>query len=685
MRVPIEWLREFVDFDLSPRELGFKLTMIGLEIESIEEMHGDTVLEVSVTPNRPDCLSILGIAREVSALLNMPLRYPHSVIGGTTRACEVKVEILDEDLCHRYAGRTIKGVLIRESPEWMQRRLEQCGMRAINNVVDITNYVLLEMGHPLHAFDMDTLQGKMIRVKRAGPGRSIKTLDGTAHTLPDDALLIWDGSSPVAVAGVMGGAETEVSARTKHIFLESAYFLPSSIRRTSKALGLKTESSYRFERDTDIELLEGALDRAAVLMSELAGGGISEKADEYPKPFRPSRIEVRYQKVNRILGTSISADEMRVIVGKLGMDVTEQDDSFIAVPPPYRTAVQREIDVIEEIARFHGYEKIPVTVPKTRMSRETGDKRHHHIAAIRDSLRRLGFTEAINYSFMNEKMLDTLSLPGDDPRRKTLILRNPINAEESGLRTTLIPSLLQNLVSNLSMGNRDVQLFEISRVFSNEGDTLPEERHYLGAVSFRERAQILWGDAAPDFYLVKGAIESFFSELRVSDYTFVKKSEHFLHPGKSCGIMVSGEGIGFLGVLHPRVIEKLDLKISRQEIVIFEIDLERLLPYVSEKISYTPIPRYPHIDRDIALIVDEDLPAARIVEAMKTFPTTLIEDISIFDCYKGKNIPEGKKSLAFSIRFRAKDRTLTDSEIEELYQNLVRHVTERTGGMIRGL
>jgi phenylalanyl-tRNA synthetase beta chain len=685
MRVPIEWLKEFVDFDLSPGELGFKLTMIGLEVESIEEMHDDTVLEVSVTPNRPDCLSILGIAREVSALLNLPLRYPHSVIGGTTGVCEVKVEILDEDLCHRYAGRTIKGVLIGESPEWMQRRLEQCGMRAINNVVDITNYVLLEMGHPLHAFDMDTLQGKIIRVKRAGHGRSIKTLDGTTHSLPDDALLIWDGSSPVAVAGIMGGAETEVCAGTNHIFLESAYFLPSSIRRTSKALGLKTESSYRFERNTDIAQLEKALDRAALLMAELAGGGISERADEYPKPFLPSRIEVRYQKVNRILGTSISADEMRVIVGKLGMDVTDQDDSFVAVPPSYRTDVQREIDVIEEIARFHGYEKIPVTVPKIRMSRETRDKSHQHIASIRDSLRRFGFTEAINYSFMNEIMLDTLSIPEDDPRRRTVILRNPINAGESALRTTLIPSLLQNLVSNLSMGNRDVQLFEISRVFSDAGDALPEERHYLGAVSFRERAQVLWGDATPDFYLVKGAIESFFSELRVCDYAFVEKSEHFLHPGKSCGIVVSGEGIGFLGVLHPKVIGRLDVKVSGQEIVVFEIDLERLLVHVSEKISYAPIPRYPHIDRDIALIVDEDLPAARIVEAIKAFPATLIEDISIFDCFKGKNIPDGKKSLAFSVRFRAKDRTLTDSEIEDLYRNLVRHITEKTGCTIRGL
>jgi phenylalanyl-tRNA synthetase beta chain len=685
MRVPIGWLKEFVDFDVSPRELGLMLTMTGLEVETAEEVQGDTILDVNVTPNRPDCLSVLGIAREVSALLNLPLRHPHSLIHEEAGACDVKVEILDKDLCYRYAGRAIKGVLISESPPWMQARLARCGMRAINNVVDVTNYVLLETGHPLHAFDMDLIHDMTIRVKRALPGSSMATLDCSVRTLPDEALMIWDGSRPVAVAGIMGGAETEVTEGTKNIFLESAYFLPLSIRRTSKALGLKTESSYRFERDTDIEFLVKALDRAALLISQLAGGEISERVDEYPVPFRPSRIRVRYRRVNRTIGASIADTETRAIAGKLGIDVTEEGESFIAVPPSYRNDIQREIDVIEEIARLYGYDKIPVTAPKIRMSGEAEDRHYSRIAAVRDSLRLSGFTEAVNYSFMNEKALDTLSLPPDDHRRRALSLRNPINEGESSLRTTLVPSLLRNFVHNLSMGNRDIRLFEMSRVFMDEGDALPRERHHLGAVSFRERTQMLWKEEAPEFYLVKGAVEAVLAELKISDYSFGITSEPFLHPGKSCDIIVSGEAVGFLGVLHPKVIEWLSVKLSRQEPVIFEIDLDMLMPHVPEKPGYTPIPRFPHIDRDIAIIVDDHLSAAGIIEEIRGFPTGLIEDVSVFDYYKGSNIPAGKKSLALSVRFRASDRTLTDSEIEDLYQRIVNHVTEKTGGAIRGL
>ncbi|HTR45263.1 MAG TPA: phenylalanine--tRNA ligase subunit beta, partial [Thermodesulfovibrionales bacterium] len=537
MRVPLEWLREFVDFSLSPAELDLKLTMVGLEVEGVEEMHGDTVMEVNVTPNRPDCLSILGIAREISALLDIPLKFPDARIAEEGDASAIDVEIKDKDLCHRYAGRDIRGLRIKESPDWMKKRLEKCAMRPINNVVDITNYVLLEMGHPLHAFDMDELKGKKIRVARAGSGRTIRTLDNTDRPLPADSLLIWDGERPVAVAGVMGGAETEVRETTRNVFLESAWFLPSSVRRTSKALGLKTESAYRFERGTDIELLEKAMDRAASLMSQLAGGTVSKKADVYPTPFAPSRIKVRYERVNKLLGLSISHDEMTTIVERLGITVAKNSDSFTATPPPYRGDIQREIDVIEEIARFYGYNRIPVTVPKIQISGETKDGRQSRVSAIKESFRSSGYTEAINYSFMNYRMLDTLALAASDARRRALVLRNPLNTEESHLRTTLVPSLLQNVVSNVSMGSRDVRLFELSRIFIDKGEALPEEEHHLGAVCFREKAPVLWKEDAPDFYLMKGAVESMMDTLRVRDRSFRVSSEPFLHPGKSCDIV----------------------------------------------------------------------------------------------------------------------------------------------------
>ncbi len=685
MRVPIEWLKEFVDFTLSPEELSLKLTMIGLEVEAVEKVGDDTVFEVNVTPNRPDCLSILGIAREVSAMLGIPLKFPEYRVAEETGDSAVSVEISDTDLCRRYAGRDITGVAIGESPEWMRKRLEKCGMRPINNVVDITNYVLLEMGHPLHAFDRDTLNGRKIRVARNRPGGTITTLDGTQRLLPDEALLIWDGERPVAVAGVMGGAETEVKEKTKNVFLESAYFLPSSIRRTSKATGLKTESAYRFERGTDIELLEKALDRAASLMAVFAGGRVSRKVDVYPVPFRAAEIKVRYRRVDKVLGLTIPHDEAVSIAERLGMGVATDREFFTAMPPSFRGDLQKEIDVIEEIARFYGYDRIPVTVPRTQISREPGDIRYHHIQTVKDSFRGSGFSEAINYSFMNYRVLDMLEIGEEDARRRALILRNPLNEEESHLRTAIIPSLIQNLVYNVSMGGRDLRLFEVSRIFIDSGGALPEEEHHLGAIYFRERGPALWKDETPDFFIVKGAVQSLLDTLRIGDSAFTPSSEPFLHPGKSADIRASGRKIGFLGTLHPGVVEKFSLKVSHPEILVAEMNLDVLLSFVPEGLKYVPIPKHPHIDRDIALIVDESLPSAKIMEQMRSYPSELIEEISVFDHYKGKNIPSGKKSLAFTVRYRAKDRTLTDSEIEELHGRLLAYITEKTAGVVRGI
>ncbi len=683
MRVPLEWLKEFVDFSVSPEELAHRLTMAGLEVEGREKVQDDIVFEVNVTPNRPDCLSILGIAREVSALMNIPLKFPEFGIADG-EPCGVNIEISDKELCHRYAGRSIKGVRIGHSPDWMRQRLEKCGVRPINNIVDITNYVLMEMGHPLHAFDEDELRGKKIRVARSVHGSKMTTLDGTVRDLPDEALLIWDGERPVAVAGVMGGADTEVKERTKNIFLEGAYFLPASVRRTSRALGLKTEASYRFERGTDVELLERALDRAASLIASLAGGRVSIKADAYPVRFKPAEIKVRYSRVNKILGTSVTDDDMVDIVERLGIIVRKDSASFVCVSPSYRGDLQNEIDIIEEIARFYGYEKIPVTSPRTPITREGRDRRHNYISAMRESLRRSGFTEAINYSFMNYGMLDTMKIGEDDYRRKALKLRNPLNEDEAHLRTTLVPSLVQNLVYNISVGNREVSLFEIARVFIDQGQALPEEEHHLGAIFFREKTPSLWKEEAPDFYVVKGAAQSMLDDLRVSDYSLNPSSEPFLHPGKSGDIIVSGSKVGIVGMLHPDVADGLALKVSRPDIVILELNLDSLIPALSGTVKYAPIPKYPHIDRDVALIVDESIPASRVMDLMRSYQSELIEDISIFDFYKGKNIPAGKKSLAFSIRYRAKDRTLIDSEIEDLHSKLVGHVIEETGGVVRG-
>lgn len=684
MRIPIEWLREFLDFDLSAGEVSMKLTMAGLEVEASEEIDGDTVLEVNVTPNRPDCLSIIGIARELAALLDLPLRMPESDIGEEGGHCEVNVGIIDDELCQRYAGRAIIGVKTADSPEWIKKRIEKCGMRPINNIVDITNYMLLEMGHPLHAFDMDTLNGMAIRVARASAGSKIKTLDGVDRDLSENALLIWDSTRPVAIAGVMGGADTEVSGKTKNVFLESAYFYPSSIRRTSRTLGLKTEASYRFERGTDIEGLVKALDRAAGLIARIAGGTVSKRVDAYPKPYDSKKIRARYQKINRTLGTALSEDDMSDIMKRLGFGVEKAADCFFAIAPSFRTDVKNEIDIVEEIARFHGYDRIPVTVPRIPVSRDRKSKHYSYMSLIEESLRRSGFSEAVNYSFMNYSMLDLLNISQDDPRRKAVVLRNPLNVEESHLRTTITPSLVRNLVHNVSMGIRDVRLFETARVFTASGEPLPHEVHHLGAIYLRDKSPVLWKEDAPDLYTVKGALEAVIKELKIEDVRFQPSSEMFLHKGKSSDIYLSGKKAGYIGVLHPDITEALSLKLSKPEVVLLEIDLDMLISLIPDAMVYAPIPRYPYIERDIAMIVDESLRAGDVIDLIRNYKSDLIEEAVIFDSYKGKNIPDGMKSLAFNIRYRAKDRTLTDPEVESVHRHIVETLVKRTGGALRG-
>lgn len=683
MRVPFEWLKDFVDIAATVEEVADKLTMIGFEVEAVETVQDDIVLEVNVTPNRPDCLSIIGIAREISAAINLPLKLPPHDIKDKTPLSDYSVEILDSELCNRYAGRVIKGVKITESPEWIKRRLEKCGMRSINSVVDITNYVLLEYGHPLHAFDADLIQGKKIKVAVARKKNKILTLDGLERELPEDALLIWDDKRPIAVAGVMGGLETEVSDRTKNIFLESAYFEPFSIRRTSKKLNLASESSYRFERGTDIEFLEKALNRAAIMIRDIAGGTIYEIIDDYPVKYVSEPVKVTYERINKILGTEISKREVIEILSRLGIEAESKGDVFIFYPPAFRRDIKRDYDVAEEIARSYGFERIPSRIPRGPLS--TGQKKEKmmNVNMVREAMRKSGFTEVINYSFMSPSTFDLLGILGTDRRRNTISIKNPLKQEESLLRTTLIPSLIENFKYNLDRGIKDIKLFEIATTFEDIGKPLPLEELRLGGIFYREKVPSLWKEDAQGFYMVKGALELLFKELKIKGYSFIPSTEPFLHRGQSSNIYVTETYMGFLGVLSADSIERLDLKKKRPEIVIIEINLDHLLKLIPESITYTPIPIYPCVERDIAIVVHEDVPASEILEMIGSFPSELIEEVSIFDYYRGGNIPEGRKSLAFGITYRSKEKTLTDEEVELLHASLVKHVLEKTGGELR--
>lgn len=684
MRVPYEWLREFTDITATPEEVAERLTMIGLEVEKVESVTDDTIFEVNITPNRPDCLSIIGIAREISAVFKLPFNIPFHDIKEKLPYSDFSVEILNSELCNRYIGRVIKNVVISDSPEWIKKRLEKCDIRSINNVVDITNYVLLECGHPLHAFDADTIKGRKIRIDTAGAQNKIVTLDGVERELPEDALLIWDSERPIAIAGIMGGSETEVSERTKNIFLESAYFEPSSIRRTSKRLNLTSESSYRFERGTDIEFLEKALNRAALLIREVAGGTIHEIIDAYPVKYTSNPIEVTYNRINKILGTKLLKEEFFDIFKWLEFTAKDKGDVFIVYPPAYRSDIKRDSDIAEEIARIYGYDMIPKRTPISHLSSGRMNKKMMNINRIREAMRKSGFTEVINYSFMNPSSLNTIAIPEIDKRHNTVAIKNPLRQEESLLRTTLIPALIENCKYNLDRGIKEIRFFETSRVFEDKGKPLPLEELRLGGIFSRDKSPSLWIEDVQGYFIAKGALESMFEEVKVSEYSFNPSSESFLHRGQASDIYVSGLYVGYLGVLAPDVIERLDLKKKKPEIVVFELNIDLLLTYISDLIQYNPIPKYPSIERDIAVIVDENIVSSAIKEIIRSFPSELIEDVSIFDFYKGSNIPQGKKSLAFSIIYRSKEKTLTDKEVEELHASLVSYILEKTGSELRG-
>jgi len=700
MKASINWLKEFVDFSLSPEEIAKALTMAGLEVEDIlpdSQDGGDAILEISVTPNRPDCLSIKGIAREISAILSLPFKEPSLVIPKEEGKC-LAIEIKNSQLCRRYAGRIVRDVRVGPSPTWISKRLESHGLRTVNNIVDITNYMLLETGQPLHAFDLDKIKGTYINVstpKSITPDlrTKIKTIDRIEHEVSDDSLLIWDTERPIAIAGVMGGLNTEVELSTANILLESACFNPVSVRRTSRALNLITESSYRFERGVDIEGAVPALNRATQLIIEIAGGKATKMIDNYPEPFKPSEVSVKFAKVNNLLGISVKPSIVHELLARLGFKHKRAGEGITVVPPSFRQDIQRDIDVIEEIARLYGYDKIPTTLPTVSMKAVVPDYRQaghddrlqsevlfkrNLVRAIKDSMKRSGYSEVINYSFLNPSVFNKLRLHLNDRRREVIKIRNPLRKEEDALRTTLIPSLLENVSLNVKQGEKSVRFFEVSKVFLPSQkqtllkvENLPSEPLNISAVHLKDSKTFsLWQERHEGFYDLKGALENLFLELRIKNYSFthVDPCEPFLHPWKSCAIKVDGEDIGFLGVLHPLVSEVFDLT---GDISVFELDMDRVLSHIPLKIFYMPLPKYPYVERDISIIVSQETQVEDVKNTILSADSDIIESVTLFDIYTGPPIPEEKKSLAFSIRYRAENRTLTDNEVDAVQSRIV--------------
>jgi phenylalanyl-tRNA synthetase beta chain len=660
---------------------------VSQEMLSLED---DAVLEIGLTPNRGDCLSHLGVAREVATLLNLPLHRPAADYPeeGSKISEHASVSIESPELCYRYAASVITGVEIGPSPQWLRRNLESVGVRSINNVVDVTNFVMMELGQPLHAFDLNTLAEQRIVVRQAQNGEKFTTLDDVERELDEQVLMIADGERSVGIAGVMGGQNSEISDATTNIFLESAYFFPSSIRKTSKRLGLSTDASYRFERNIDLLSVDYALRRATKLIVELAGGKAAKGIiDQFPYAYTPTHVSLRIPRVEYILGVRIESEAVRNILVSLGFRIIQNTEQALDVEvPSYRPDVTREIDLIEEIGRIYNYDNIPTMLPSGEIPSKIEHRSRDIENILKETLLSQGLHEVVNYSFLDEKSLEKFSVTDKEPYNKVVPLRNPLNAEQGVLRTTTLPGLLENVLVNNSNRAENIRLFEIGKVFiqTASSERLPDEKNVVSGVLVGSRVERGWTHSQTnvDFYDIKGIVETTLDSLNVS-YTFHQTDEiPFFHPGEAATISLGDESLGIVGKLHPDVLEAYNLQ--GEHIYLFEIYLAPLTVHASLRQIFRPLPKFPAVYRDLALVVPESSVQASSIEAIiEEAGKPLLEDVALFDRYVGHQISDGCVGLTYSLRYRSLERTLTDTEVSEIHQRIIDQLQSRLGITLR--
>ena len=702
MDISYNWLRELTEIALPPRELAERLTMAGLAVDAVKEHGGDFVLEFDLTSNRPDCLSHLGIAREAAALAGAGVKLPDSTVANVGGRAEqfTAVEIADADLCPRYAARVVRGVKIAPSPEWLVQRLQAIGQRPINNVADITNFVMHEMGQPLHAFDLAKLAEFRIVVRRAHAGEKLKTLDGVERELDEQMLVIADAVRAVAIAGVMGGEETEISDETTDVLVESAYFDPQSVRRTSKLLGLQTEASYRFERGVDYEGVRRAQDRCVALICELAGGTATEDAvDVYPARITPPTVRLRPHRVEELSGLSVPAEESRRILSSLGFEPAaggDGDELSFGVPT-WRTDVKIEEDLVEEVARVYGYDKIGEALPPSPVTGEylAGDRRRR---AARQVLTALGFNEAVSISFIEETSGVTESgesrfepVPGlqqVEGEGAFVTLSNPIIEGARLMRPGLLAGLLEATRPNFNHGTRDVRLFETGRVFAANGSTgegdeaRPNEVEAFALVITGEALEEGKAAGRPaDLYDLKGALEAAADAMRVGELESEPAPVRHLREGQSARVKLGGREIGNAGRLSEELAARYKF---RQPVYVAEVSLTALLSTGEGAARYAPLPRFPGIARDVSLVADRGITYGEMRRAILSLGIEECRGVALVDVYEGANMPEGKRSLTLRVEYRADDRTLRDEEVDRMHARVVAALEGEFGAQLRG-
>jgi phenylalanyl-tRNA synthetase beta chain len=667
MKLSINWLKEFVKMVSSPRQLKSDLTMIGLNTESLAQVGDDWVLDVEVTTNRPDCLSHYGVARELATHYRESLKKVEVSLeesGGPAQGV-VSIEISDPDLCARYCGRVVQNVQVGPSPEWLVKRLEAVGQRPINNVADATNYVLMELGHPLHAFDLSRLKQQKIIVRRAKPGEPLRTLDGANRTLTRENLVIADAAHAVALAGVMGGEESEIAPSTRSVLLESAWFEQVSIRRTAKSQALHTEASHRFERGADIQMAPLALDRTAALIQEIAGGEILEgMIDVYPRPWQPRDLRLRRTEITRILGAEIPGEEIERILRGLGFQVERVGgESWRISVPSFRLDVSREVDLVEEVARHAGYNRLPARVRPAPPCVER-DPTRDKVTTTSSLLVGLGYHEIIAPSMVDPAESERFSaaLP--------VVIANPLSQDAAAMRTSAVPSMLRAIRWNLDRDTNDVRLFELGKTYSMCAAGGTQERRVLtlGATGHRRPASVYDNEAGLDFFDLKGDLETILGAFDVPALAFEPSERPYLQQGQ-CGRMSSQDvELAVFGLIQQDL--AVDYKL-RPKVWVAEIDFERLLDFPLRSSKFQPVSKFPSVERDFSLVLPDELPYARLSSAIASLGLEEICGFRPVDRFRGGTIPPRHYSLLLRVNFQSLTHTLTSEEVNQLSERVL--------------
>jgi phenylalanyl-tRNA synthetase beta chain len=690
MKVQVDWLKEYVRIDPPAAELGHVLTMAGLEIEShefIDEEKGD-VLELNVTPNRGYCLSHLGVAREVSALMGGTFNPPDALnvleksYSSTPVEEKIAVENLVESLCPRYAALVIENVKPDPSPKWLCDRLLAIGLRPINNIVDITNFVMMEYGQPLHAFDRELLSGNKIIIRNANKGEKFTSLDGSDLKLDVDALVIADAEKPVALAGIMGGANSQVTDITKNIVLESAFFDSSAIRKASKKYGLRSDSSYRFERGVDIEGVITAQARAAFLIKELAGGDICNgRIDVYPKIRENIRVGLRVARVNQLLGADFSAEKIKEIISRLGLNVGAEikDETLQVEIPGFRPDLTREVDVIEEIARIDGFDKVATVFPVASVRPVRIALKQSMLRKIREVLCHTGFSETVHFSFVDHGQAENYLSSFASAKDKVIPLKNPLSSENDTMRTSLIPGILKTIQNNLSKGQKPLKLFEIGSVYFLDSKGKRVEKTVLTVAVLGPYELTPWKPRGKeyDFYDLKGALDNLCSHFGLQ-VTFPGNSNRsYLLTEKSANCFAGGSELGYMGQLSQ---DKTEIA---EKVFVWELDLQKLEESLPPRRRFQSIAKFPETYRDISILVDRKVSSQKASDLILKIGHPLLKQVELYDHFEGKKIQSDKKSLTFALSFQSKDKTLSDDEVSPLFEAIVQTLKTELDASLR--